>query len=481
MKKYELFINGEFQNNGKHEMRNVINPATEEVVAQVPMATLEDVDRAVKAAKNAQRKWAKLPAIERARCLYEISSKMKENVELLVETLIQEQGKTKSGAEGEVNVAIEYLEYMAGFARRIEQEIVQSDRKNEEILVFREPIGVAVGILPWNFPVFSIVRKVGPALITGNTSIIKPSTETPLTAYVFAQLAAQTSLPKGVLNVLTGTGETVGNALSKHKDVGIISVTGSFNSGVSIMKAASENVTHVSLELGGKGPAIVMEDADIDLAVKAILDGRLINAGQACSCVERLYVQDTIADTFIKKLVAGMKKAKVGNPLEKDVEVGPMVSERQLNSVDEMLKRAVAEGGKVLCGGRRAAISPGYYYEPTILVGCRQDSEIMQEEIFGPILPVRTFQNLDEALELANDCKYGLTSFIFTQNLHAAMKAAKELEFGETYINRENFEAMQAFHAGWKKSGIGGDDGKYCIEEYLQKHVVYVDYDGSYK
>jgi lactaldehyde dehydrogenase/glycolaldehyde dehydrogenase len=289
-------------------------------------------------------------------------------------------------------------------------------------------------------------------------------------------------IPKGVFNLVTGRGGTVGNELASNEKIGLVSLTGSVNAGVSVMEAAAKNVTKVSLELGGKAPAIVAEDADIDLAVKAIVDSRIINTGQVCNCAERVYVHENIADTFIEKIVAAMKKVKFGNPLEdKDLDMGPLTNKQAVESVDSMVKKAVEEGAQVLTGGKRGDAKVGYYYEPTVLVNVKQDSQIVQEEVFGPVLPILTFKDLDEAIELANDCQYGLTSSIFTQNLDTAMRAANELLFGETYINRENFEAIQGFHAGRKKSGIGGADGKHGLEEFLQTHVVYLQHNPNKK
>lgn len=482
MKSCQMFINGEFIANGQRKMVPVINPATEQVFAEVTSGTVEDVNAAVLAAEQAQGSWAKLPAIKRAIHLRELAQGMRDRFDEFANMLAEEQGKVLSLAKAEIGVTIDYIEYMSEFARRLDGEILQSDRENEQIFVYHEPIGVAAGILPWNFPVYSIARKVAPALITGNTVVIKPSTETPVTAYEFAKIVAKSSLPKGVFNLVTGSGSIVGNALASHPKVGIVSVTGSVPSGVAIMKAAADNVTKVSLELGGKGPAIVMSDADMELTTKAILDGRIINSGQACSCVERVYVHEAVAEEFIARITTAMKNVKVGNPLtDLDADMGPMVSKTQLEEVEAAVAQAIKDGATLVCGGKRLNNKVGYYYEPTVFINCKHESDIMRKEIFGPVLPITTFKDLDEAIKLANDCEFGLTSFIFTQNMHVAMRACKEIKFGETYINRENFEAMQATHAGWRKSGIGSDDGKYGVDEYLQTRVVYIDYNENVK
>jgi lactaldehyde dehydrogenase/glycolaldehyde dehydrogenase len=454
----------------------VVNPSTGEIISEVPSGTEADAAAAVLAAERAQVSWRKLPAINRAAYLREIAREVRLHRDELAHIIVEEQGKLLSLAEVEVDFSADYLDYMAEFARRYEGEIIQSDRPGENILLFKMPIGVVAGILPWNFPFFLIVRKLAPALITGNTIVIKPSSETPNNACAFARIVAGCSLPRGVFNLVTGPGAVVGKALAADPRVGIVSVTGSVEGGVAVMHAAADNVTKVSLELGGKAPAIVMPDADIELAVRAIRASRIINTGQVCNCAERVYVHESIAADFIEKMSAAMEQTVVGDPFNREVEMGPLVSQRQLELVDQAVHQAIADGAKLVTGGTRYEERPGFYYAPTVLANCDQRSDIMQKEIFGPVLPIATFSDLDEAIELANDCEYGLTSSIYTHDLDVVMRACNEIRFGETYVNRENFEAMQGFHAGWRKSGIGGADGKHGLEEYLQTHVVYLDY-----
>jgi lactaldehyde dehydrogenase / glycolaldehyde dehydrogenase len=475
VKRYEMLINGDFVASSK--TLEVTSPSTEEVISEFPNCTVEDVNSAVLAAEKAQKSWAALPAIQRAGHLREIATLIRQDREQLARVITEEQGKILSLAQVEVDFSADYLDYMAEFARRYEGEIIQSDRPGENILLYKAPIGVIAGILPWNFPFFLIVRKMAPALVTGNTIVVKPSSETPNNAFEFAQLVAKSSLPKGVFNLISGSGSVVGKALAGHPKVGMVSLTGSVDGGVAVMHAASDNVTKVSLELGGKAPAIVMGDADLDLAVNAIRASRIINTGQVCNCAERAYVHESVADAFIEKMTAAMEKTVVGDPFAPQTEMGPLVSKKQLQLVDAAVQRAISEGAELRTGGKKHESKTGYYYQPTVLTNCRQDSDIMQREIFGPALPITTFKDLDEAIEYANDCEYGLTSSIYTRSLDTAMRAANELKFGETYVNRENFEAMQGFHAGWRKSGIGGADGPHGLEEYLQTHVVYMNYD----
>src|ERR1017187_2140988 len=433
VRRYQNFIDGEFIQDSSQSTITVINPATEEVISEVPNGTAAEADAAVLAAERAQKSWCKLPAIERAGHLREIGNAIRQNKDMLARTIVGEQGKILPLAEVEVNFTADYMDYMAEFARRYEGEIIQSDRANENILLFKMPIGVIGGILPWNFPFFLIARKMAPALVTGNTIVIKPSSETPNNAFEFAKLVAKSSLPKGVFNLVSGSGSVVGKALASHPKVGMISLTGSVGAGVGIMQAAAENVTKVSLELGGTAPAIVMPDADLDLAAKSIRDSRIINTGQVCNCAERVYVHESVAEKFVEKVTAAMKATTYGDSLnEKGVEMGPLVSKQQLEDVEAAVAQAAKDGAKVVLGGKRTDRPRGFYYPPTVLTNCRQDTEILQKEIFGPVLPITTFKDLDEAIEKANDCEYGLTSSIYTQNLDVVMRACNEIKFGET-------------------------------------------------
>lgn len=477
VKKHKMYIDGEFVDASSKETMEVFNPATEKLISLIPKGTEEDVQKAIESSEKAQISWSKIPAVERGQYLHAIAKGIREEKDLLIETICEEVGKTKELAETEVNFTADYIDYMAEWARRFEGEIIQSDRPNENIFLYKKPIGVTVGIIPWNFPFFIIARKMAPALITGNTSIIKPSAESPNNAIKFAEIVHKSGLPKGVFNLITGKGSVIGNALASSPKVGLISLTGSYEAGASVMRAAANNITKVSLELGGKAPAIVMDDANLDLAVNAIVDSRVINSGQVCNCAERVYVHKDIEEEFIAKITERMKAVTYGDPLENNkIDMGPLINKSAVESVDKMVKTAIDAGAKVVTGGS-IVNSQGYYYEPTVIRDADNSMEIMREEIFGPVLPIGTFETLDEVIELANDNEYGLTSSLYTQNLDIAMRVSNELKFGETYINRENFESMQGFHAGWRKSGVGGADGKHGLEEYLQTHVVYLQYD----
>ncbi|MBL0814304.1 aldehyde dehydrogenase, partial [Klebsiella michiganensis] len=403
-----------------------------------------------------------------------IAAGIRERAEEIAALIVAEGGKIQQLAAVEVSFTADYLDYMAEWARRYEGEIVQSDRPGENILVFKRALGVTTGILPWNFPFFLIARKLAPALITGNTIVIKPSEFTPNNAIAFAQIVNDIGLPKGVFNLVLGRGETVGQELASNPKVAMVSMTGSVAAGEKIMAAAAKNITKVCLELGGKAPAIVMDDADLELAVKAVVDSRVINSGQVCNCVERVYVQKGIYDRFVNRLGEALKAVQFGDPASRDdIAMGPLINAAALERVEQKVAKAVAQGARVVLGGK-AVTGKGYFYPPTLLLDVRQEMDIVHEETFGPVLPVVAFDTLEEALAMANDSDYGLTSSIYTRDLNVAMKAIKGLKFGETYINRENFEAMQGFHAGWRKSGIGGADGRHGLNEYLQTQVVYL-------
>jgi lactaldehyde dehydrogenase/glycolaldehyde dehydrogenase len=472
---HDNFIGGRFEKATSLERVSVSNPARGDIISTIPDSTIDEVDRAVEAASRAQKPWAKLPAIQRAVLLKQIAAKIRENIPLIARTIVEEQGKILSLAEIEANFAADYIDYMSEWARRIEGEIIPSDRAGENIFLFRQPIGVVAGILPWNFPFFLIARKLAPALITGNAIVIKPSEETPNNASLFAKLLSETDVPSGLVNIVYGRGATTGKALAGHPGIGIVSFTGSVGTGSAIMTEAAKNITKVNLELGGKAPAIVLCDADLDVAVSAITASRVINSGQVCNCAERVYVERGIADEFVAKLSAAMMKTTYGDPLgPKAVDMGPLINAAGLLKVKGLVDAAIAGGAQVITGGEIADLGSGSYYKPTVLANCNNSMDVMRSEIFGPVLPVEIVENIDDAIDRANDSIYGLSSSMFTSNVTSAMRACNELRFGETYINREHFEAMQGFHAGSRHSGIGGADGKHGLYEFTETHTVYI-------
>ena len=364
---------------------------------------------------------------------------------------------------------------MAGFALRIEGSVMNSARPKESIFVLRKPLGVAVGILPWNFPFFLIARKLAPALVTGNTCVIKPASVTPINALEFAKVAAEVGLPRGVFSMLAGSG-AIGEQMSADPRVDIVSFTGSVPVGSAIMAAASKNVTKVNLELGGKAPAIVLDDADLDLAVASIKASRVINTGQVCNCAERVYVTRGVADEFISKMTEAIASTTYGDPsVDKGLDMGALIDANAASRIGAMVDASVAQGATVLTGGKVADRGQGHHFQPTVLTDVTQDMPVIRDEIFGPVLPIMVVDDFDEAIQKANDSEYGLTSSLYTASLANAMKGMREIDFGETYINRENFEAMQGFHAGTRKSGVGGADGPLEVEEFTRTQMIYVE------
>jgi lactaldehyde dehydrogenase/glycolaldehyde dehydrogenase len=475
MKDYKAFIGGEFVSGGGG-LFSVYNPATGEEIGRAPNCTPEDADRAIEAAWQAQKAWRKISPVERAEYLKKLASLVFTNQERLSKFLTLEEGKILSSAMYEIGGAGALADYHAGWARRIEGELVQSDSTDENIIVYKEPVGVVACIIPWNFPIYILFRKMCPALIAGNAVVIKPSSETPLIALEIAELFTEAGFPKGLINIITGSGKVLGAAIAKNPKVSMISLTGSSEAGREIMRSGAANIVKISLELGGKAPAIVMDDADLDLAADCIVQAKINNAGQVCNTVERIYAHEKITKELTDKLTERLSKIAFSrdDPNGQFV-MGPMINKNAVINTHGFVERAVKAGAKLLLGGNIPQ-GPGTFYPMTLLTDCRQDMEIMQEEIFGPVLPLAVFSSIDEALTKANDCKYGLTSTLYTRNLKTAMIFSNEIEFGELYINRGQGEAFQGYHSGWKQTGIGGDDGKHGLEEFLQTRTVYIKY-----
>jgi lactaldehyde dehydrogenase/glycolaldehyde dehydrogenase len=476
---YQNYVNGRLADPQGGKTLTVENPATGQIVSEVPDSSADDAREAIEFASKAQRSWEKLAPIERAGYLHRIATAIRKDAEHLSRVLSEEQGKPLDQARGEVNGTADYFDYTAEWARRVEGEVIPSDRPNEMELLLRQPIGVIGGIVPWNFPLYVLARKVAPALLTGNAIVVKPSEITPNSTLELGRIFDEAQVPAGVVNLVCGYGQVVGEELAANPLIGMVSVTGSIRTGSRVMELAAKNITKVSLELGGSAPVIIMPDADLDLAVASIKACRLLNTGQVCGAADRTYVHRDVSDEFTDRLASAMGQATYGNALvDEGRDLGPLVSARQLEAVSGRVERAVADGGQIVVGGKRAADRPeGNFYPATVIANCRQDMAIVREEIFGPVMPVVAFNDLDEAIAWANDSIYGLASSIFTKNVDVVMRACNELRFGETYVNRENMENMQGFHAGWRKSGIGGADGKHGVLEYTRTHVVYLQYD----
>lgn len=477
MKAYEMYVGGKWTGNGNR--MPVVNPATEEVIAEVPVASAIEVDDALREAKLAQPAWARLTGVERGKILRRWGGLVEEKKDHLARILSEEEGKPLAESEGEIDFGASWFHYYAEFDRRIEGEIVPSDKRGEQIWIVPAPVGVVAGIIAWNYPSAVAIRKIAPALIAGNTIVLKPHEDTPLSALELARLGEAAGLPPGVVNIVTGPGEITGEALVRSPIPGLITFTGSVATGKRIMRNAADNVTFVSLELGGKAPFIVMDDCDIDEAVRAAVFARFLNCGQVCICNERTYVHKRIASKFIAEFVAAVQKLNVGNPLERGINIGPKVNREELEKVERYVEEARKGGAEVLTGGGRPQgpqFKHGHWFEPTVITGVRQNMQIMREEVFGPVVPIMEFSDFGEALELANDSRYGLAAYLFTNDLNRVMSAVRDLECGELYINRGPGESIHGYHTGWKQSGIGGDDGKHGLEHYLRHKTVYLKY-----
>lgn len=473
-----FFINDEWVTSRKRST-DVINPFTGKKIASVPVADKPDIEAAVAAAKNAQKSWADLLAGERAEYLNKACEKIADEKEHLAKVIVKEQGKTYKEALGEVDDCIFHLKYAAEWAFRIEGDILPADKRNEKVLIEKIPHGVVLGITPWNYPLAVPARKIGPALITGNTVVLKPHENTPLSAIELARIFQSVSLPRGVLNIITGPGVEIGDDLTGNADVDYITVTGSVKAGKQIYSQASLNVTPVSLELGGKAPFIIMDDVDVDHAVKHALKARVVNCGQVCICNERTYVHEDIYDEFVEKFVKEMSKLNVGDPMDEQTDIGPKANETELIKVTNMVNQAVEEGAEVQIGGaplNTGSYKEGFWYPPTVLTNINQGMDIIQKETFGPVTPIIKFSDINEAISLANDSDYGLSSYLFTNNYKNIMKSIKEIDFGEIYVNRSGGESFHAYHSGYRNSGVSGDDGKYGVENYMKKKTVYLNY-----
>ncbi|MBQ4828064.1 aldehyde dehydrogenase [Alteromonas sp. MMG017] len=468
------FINNEFVSSTQNSLIDVYDPATEALIAQVPAASPEEAASAIESATEAQRAWRKLTSIERGGYLQKLADTLVLRKDDIGAALAEESGKSLEDATNEAVYAADITRYHAEWARRIEGEIIPSDTPDENLLLQREAIGVVVALIPFNYPVYTFLRKIAPALITGNTVVVRPSNNTPCSAFAIAKVIQEAGIPKGVVNVLTMTHATA-ELVCTHPKVGMITLTGSVGAGRKVLEYSQVNIAKSSLELGGKTPAIVEPDADLEKAAREIVGSKNTNCGQLCTAVERAYVHEDIYDEFVALLHKNMKSQQFGSRVDNPGFMGPLVNGNARLNIHQMVERAIDDGANLELGG----VIPegkGYFYPPTLLTNCRQDMEIVQEEIFGPVLPVLKYSNVDEALALANDHQFGLASVIYTENYRTAMKVANEMEAGEVYINRTPSDPYQGFHAGWKRSGLGGDDGKHGMLEYTQTRLVVLKY-----
>lgn len=474
MQIYKNFIDGNFAEPQSPALIEVDNPATSDVIAKVNRATQEEALTAVQAASRAQKKWRALTAIERGDHLRRFADAIVNRAGKIGSALALESGKSLADSENEARYAAEITRYHAEWARRIEGELIPSDTPNENLVLHREPIGVVACLIPFNYPVYTLLRKVAPALIAGNAVIVRPSNQTPTSALEIAQAAVDAGLPAGIFNVLAMDHATAG-IVCTHPAVGMITLTGSVGAGRIVLDYCKANIAKPSLELGGKAPAIIEPDADLEAAASAIVASKTTHCGQLCTAMERVYVHASVQARFVDLLQAKMAAVRFGDRAEDASLMGPLSSRSAQENTHAMVQRAVAEGARVLTGGVLPDTA-GYFYPATLLVDCRQDMEIIREEIFGPVLPVVSYDTLDEALAMANDHQYGLSSVLYTENYRTAMRVANEIEAGELYVNRTPADPYQGFHAGWKRSGLGGDDGKHGMLEFTQTRLVVMKY-----
>lgn len=467
-----LFIDGKWVEPALGETQMDVNPATGEETAKIAMASKEDVDRAVETAQKAYDDvWADTPPKERSAMLLKLADLIDENADELARLESIDVGKPISVSSADIPFISDNLRFFAGAARCPEGKSTDEYERGFTSMIRREPLGVTVGICPWNYPLMMMAWKIGPALAAGNTSIIKPAQLTPLTALKLAELAADV-FPPGVLSVLTGRGSEIGDALTRHPLVRLVSVTGDTATGKIIAAACAESVKRCHLELGGKAPVVVFDDADLDKLIETLRFAGYTNTGQDCTASCRVVAGSGIYDDVLSALVPAVESLKVGDITDPETEVGPLVSEKQRESVAGFVDRARTEGGEVLTGGEPIA-GPGSFYRPTVIAGVGQKSEIVQREVFGPVVTVQRFSDEDEAVAWANDVEYGLASSVWSKDGARALRVARKLQFGAVWINTHFMITPEMPHGGYKSSGYGKDMSMYSLEDYTQiKHVM---------
>jgi len=456
---------------------SIKNPATGEVVASIPNGTRDDARKAIARAKAAFSTWRNTPQVERGRMLLRIAQVVRDKREELSILLTKEQGKPVNESRLEITSFIDTCEYFAGLARRPNGRTLTVSGSATYCNVLKLPVGVVAAILPWNFPVSLLGWKLAPALAAGNTMVVKPSSNTPLTDLAIGKLLVQAGVPDGVVNVIVGPGRSVGEELVENPDVGKIAFTGETTTGKRIIELAAKDLKRVTLELGGSDPMIVCDDADIAMAVEAAGWGRFRNCGQSCTSIKRLILFEKISEEFISKLLSFVKDIRVGNGLKPDTTMGPLNNEPQRSVIEELVEDSLSRGAKILTGGQRPVGSEydkGYFYLPTLLSDVDPNSRILKEECFGPVLPIIEVKGFDEAIEVANDSIYGLGSSIWTSDLTKAMLAAERIEAGTTWINQAPKSRPEIPFGGLKQSGIGRELGEEGLEYYFETKSIHI-------
>ncbi len=469
--KLQILIGGTFTDSVSGATMEVVNPSTGEVIAHVPSCTAEDVDNAVQAAKDALPEWLDATPGERAALLFSLADVLDENAEELAQLESRNVGKPIGLAREEMGFGADNLRFFAGAARLLEGKSTGEYIKGYTSMIRREPIGIVAGICPWNYPLMMAIWKMGPGLAAGNAQILKPAEQTPLSLLRFAELAKDV-IPAGVLQVVTGDGEPVGDRLVKHPDIGLVSLTGDVNTGKLIARNASDSLKRVHLELGGKAPMVVFDDADLDAVAEGIKIAGYANSGQDCTALTRVIASPKIYDALLEALVPAVESINVGDPAtSEDIEMGPVISKDQQDRILGFLDRA--KGATVLTGGTSSG-DRGYFVKPTVITGVEQTDEIIQDEVFGPVVTVQQFGDDAQAIAWANDVRYGLSASVWTRDVGRALTAAKKLQFGTVWINDHLVPISSEMpHGGFKQSGYGKDMSAYSLEEYTQiKHVV---------
>jgi acyl-CoA reductase-like NAD-dependent aldehyde dehydrogenase len=478
---YQMFIDGAWVASHSGRSYEVFNPAKGQVMGHVPRGDSEDAMAAVDAAKKAfeDPAWRGMDPSKRGRLLYKVTQLIRERMSDLAKLETMNNGKPLGQAKGDVAMVARHFEYFAGMADKIQGSTIPIPG-NRLDYTLKEPLGVTAHVVPWNYPLVMAARSIAPALAAGNTVVAKPASFTPLTLLKFAEICKEAGIPDGVVNVVTGGGDDVGGALIKHPDVRLTALTGSVETGMKVMELASSNLSKVILELGGKNPHIVFADADMDRAATAVLSGIFTNAGQMCWAGSRLLVEAGVKDALLAKLVAGANRMKLGDGLQQDTAMGPLVAESQRRRVAGYVEIGTAEGARVAAGGgapAEEALRDGYFFRPTILDGVTQDMRVAREEIFGPVLTVTSFEGQEEAIAKANDSDYGLWAGVWTKDLRRAHKMASRLESGIVAVNEEPMTFPQTPFGGFKNSGNASEQGMDAVSSYVRVKNVSVNLD----